>query len=813
MTFTLSMLFKSDSAAAKADLRTLQGEVAKTGTGAKALDAAAKAGATGVNALGTSADRAAADVQELAVAQTAAARTASTMASTQGMAAGSVGNLVAQFNDVTMMMAAGQNPFMLAIQQGSQISQVIGPMGAAGAVKALGAAFKGMLAPANIAVYAVITALGFATQWLFSTAEEAKSLGDRVDDLSEQIDRYRESAERARGTTADLRQEFGDGAEAARTFYREMAEMERREAERQAKAATFEIQRQIAPDTFLKGSQRNLADFFDLSVFSRDAQRAFNPVIDAFNAIGQANGLDEQIAALETLRARFITAAEASGSMSAAEEAALRQINTLLLEQQRLRASVELDNRQQTEANGRFPTADQYADGAIDQQMRARDAQQASDEMLASLRAEAEMLVLIAQNGRNSQVVAEARAEVERQVFAEMLSQLDATAAAKEEMQRLFDIANQVPVAADKVSEAAQRIVDLLDEAASINLGAVFDSAYGPAARLLGLAGALVSQLSAMAWVETMQPGGTGNLAAQYAQYGAGRTAFNTAAQGELGFSGAPPVPKTDKVGGGAAKAEADAVADLIAKLREEQQVLLETDPVKAEMAKHREVLAQATEAERAEIEELIAAELQLQAVQEASDFFGRESLDFLKGIVRGGEDAKDAVDNLLNSLLDAALQALWLGEGPLAGILGISGSIFDAIIGVPKKAEGGMIYGDGGGTADKVPVMMSPGEFTVNARSTARYRSVLERINAGDDLPGFASGGMIGGAGFANAGGTVASGGPITVNVNVPGARGSAEIEEAVVRGVEGGLQLYRREGLALDVKTVLRQGGRVTG
>jgi|GEM_PF-2286909 len=52
-----------------------------------------------------------------------------------------------------------------------------------------------------------------------------------------------------------------------------------------------------------------------------------------------------------------------------------------------------------------------------------------------------------------------------------------------------------------------------------------------------------------------------------------------------------------------------------------------------------------------------------------------------------------------------------------------------------------------------------------------------------------------------------------MTVNVNVSGARGSNEIEEAVVRGVQGGLQMYRREGLAMDVKTVLRQDGRVTG
>ena len=50
-----------------------------------------------------------------------------------------------QFNDIGMMIAAGQNPLMLALQQGSQITQVLGPMGAGGALKALGGAFMGLL--------------------------------------------------------------------------------------------------------------------------------------------------------------------------------------------------------------------------------------------------------------------------------------------------------------------------------------------------------------------------------------------------------------------------------------------------------------------------------------------------------------------------------------------------------------------------------------------------------------------------------------------------------------------------------------------
>jgi len=115
----------------------------------------------------------------------------------------------------------------------------------------------------------------------------------------------------------------------------------------------------------------------------------------------------------------------------------------------------------------------------------------------------------------------------------------------------------------------------------------------------------------------------------------------------------------------------------------------------------------------------------------------------------------------MVNALLDARLQALWLGKGPLANILGITGGIFSGLGGGGRRggmasapprrpfAAGGMTFGEEGGTDDMVEALLSPGEFVVNARSTARYRPVLERINAGG-IPGFAAGGMIGGAGFA---------------------------------------------------------------
>ncbi len=683
MAFTLSMLFKSDSAQAKADLRALQGEVAKTGTGAKALDTAAKAGAAGVTTLGTSADRAAADVKELAAAQTAAAQTSRTLTQANGMAAGSVGNLVAQFNDVGMMMAAGQNPLMLAVQQGSQISQVIGPMGAAGAVKALGAAFVGMLSPVNLAVYGSIAGLALVTQWLVST-------GATADAVAGQFDKVRDAVAATQDEIDKLR--FGVDEEYQVELLRE---------------------------------QLQLRDQYSLKVAELQGY------------LGQTtDSLDRQ---------RISTA----GLRSEIEEIAARynEISAVLNEQQN--RSTQL---------------------AILEGIKA----QAAGEAAAALR--------------------------------DGLAEQDALAAATEALR------------------------DMLVSAASVNLSGVFDSALGSADTLLGKVGAILAGVRAAAGEYAAAQGQLGQMAVEFSPGGQSLIAYGgrgapNAAQTALANRNTPRATGGTGVGtgsgrgGGGAAAERDAVAELIERLREEQQLILETDPVREELAKHRKTLAGATAAERAEIEKLIIEEQRLNAVRDVMDEIGQIGKDAFTGLVTGAHSLRDALSMVIGKLADmaasSAWDAIWGGGGGfgglLAGLFGGGRRGGTGTLGLPFFADGGMIYGDGGGTADKVPVMMSPGEFAVNARSTARYRPVLERINAGMDLPGFAAGGIIGGgAPLAMGGG---QGRAVPLEVHVHGAAGDKDIEERVQAGVAAGLTLYRREGFAHDFKMVQKQGGRVTG
>ena len=62
-------------------------------------------------------------------------------------------NLSYQLNDIAVMTASGQAPFVMLMQQGMQISQIIGPQGLAGGMKALGTSILAfVLNPTNLAV-------------------------------------------------------------------------------------------------------------------------------------------------------------------------------------------------------------------------------------------------------------------------------------------------------------------------------------------------------------------------------------------------------------------------------------------------------------------------------------------------------------------------------------------------------------------------------------------------------------------------------------------------------------------------------------
>ena len=195
MTINVRMIMLLEAAQAKAETAATTSEVKKLTTATGELGAKSKATA------------AASDAE--AAAKVRNAQASRTLAAGNRQASAATGSLVAQFNDIGVMLAAGQSPLQLAIQQGPQITQAFGQAGAAGAVKMLGTAFVQMVNPINLITIVAIAAGAAMIQWLTSAGEEAKTAEDQVKALADATAAYRSAAEASGASVGSLVDKYG----------------------------------------------------------------------------------------------------------------------------------------------------------------------------------------------------------------------------------------------------------------------------------------------------------------------------------------------------------------------------------------------------------------------------------------------------------------------------------------------------------------------------------------------------------------------------------------------------------------------------
>lgn len=118
---------------------------------------AANAHATALNAEAAAATRASGAMKAHATAVSASGR--------QLVGANhNVANLAAQFQDIGVSAAMSMNPLQIALQQGTQIGAVLGPMGAAGALKNLGSAFLSIISPVSLVTIGLVAAVAAGLQ-------------------------------------------------------------------------------------------------------------------------------------------------------------------------------------------------------------------------------------------------------------------------------------------------------------------------------------------------------------------------------------------------------------------------------------------------------------------------------------------------------------------------------------------------------------------------------------------------------------------------------------------------------------------------
>lgn len=342
-------------------------------------------------------------------------------------ASGYTANLAANFNDIAVMMAAGQNPIQLALQQGTQISQVLVQMGGGvGAVKAIGGAFMAMLSPVSLATLGIIAFGAAASQWLFSTGDGAKSLGDRMDDLTSTFDAYKASADMANVATGEAAAKFGMAATQAARYQQVIADINRMSLDQQFKSTGGAMLDTIGANMDDRandiGNVAGASKFFGLGdnvMFgdrAKELRAELIPLIASLQDFRDATDLDDRIEALGLALERSAELAKMDGKISQGESGEQALLDTM---RQTLDTLHLLRGEEEEAGRSRLDRAQEYA-GAIRQQWAERAKFVEDETEKLNLQAEVQQLSLL--YGANSVEVTQARVQAERDAYAEVVA-------------------------------------------------------------------------------------------------------------------------------------------------------------------------------------------------------------------------------------------------------------------------------------------------------------------------------------------------------------------------------------------------------
>ena len=655
MTFKVSLTIDADGKAAVQEVKRVEQAQRGAAKASDELDRKSRTAAGGVSTLGGSSSRAGGQVDEMAVANR--------------RAAGSMGNLVAQGNDVITMLVAGQDPMQLAIQQGTQINQVWGDMGikGKGAFKVVGSAIMSMLSPINLITIASIAAAGAMASWFASGKEEAASLEDKLQGMADAVENFEEHQLAANAPVADMRREFGDAAPVVRSVLEDLAALGRLDAHRSIDAAAASVRDLVAELSWWddRSQQSAAQDFLGVGNMSSSARQAgalfarnlelLRASMDPAERLAVALDLRKQLldtrgglealnteqrefyeglaAIIRDLTALGVKVRDASDIPAAQRAAAVEYY------QSRIQGEEFLQNAREREAAALQEIYGLYGQTRIEADANAA----AAGRMLSELEGQVELQRLIALHGEDSAEVAEHRAAAERAVFEETLATHGAAESLKEEARAAFetlqalaglDVSSGIWDGANAASAMAANLGAAVAQMNALR-GAAIASARVSAQRAqnrLDTVGDPVSRAGGEAVIdfrESLDDGGYGLISGGRAgELAAAESDVRSAAedaerlnqaanaadteyrklQSTLGRGKSGSGGRGGKGGASEAQKERDAVADLIRSLEDQLAILRETDPIQKEMLRNREALKGATDAEREAVRDLIGA-------------------------------------------------------------------------------------------------------------------------------------------------------------------------------------------------------------
>jgi muramidase (phage lysozyme) len=200
------------------------------------------------------------------------------------------------------------------------------------------------------------------------------------------------------------------------------------------------------------------------------------------------------------------------------------------------------------------------------------------------------------------------------------------------------------------------------------------------------------------------------------------------------------------------------------------------------------------------------------EGLQNAQRYFAEGFTSSLSGLLQGTQTLQGALSGLVNSLIDATLQAALLGKGPLAGLFGSAGSgILGSIFGF---ASGGYT---GNGAVTKPAGVVHKGEYVMSAAATRRLGAAnLETLHRGA-LKGFSSGGYVGSSAPVDRSAARSSGNNQTITINAPvtvNASGGTEAQNSdLSRKVAKQIEATMRTVVVSEIQKQMKPGNTLGG
>lgn len=694
-------------------------------------------------------------------------------------ASGQTANLVSQFNDIAVMLAAGQNPLQLAMQQGTQISQVLTGMGGGvGALKALGGAFIGMLNPISLATIGVIGFGAAAFQWLMPAKEEAKKTKDAFESLKESMTGYNDAYGISLLYTGDAEEKYGAEAQRGAEIARKIMELEAKKTQQSISSILSKAYSELGFDAFgdrgIKDDGRiasaNLAEvagnlgfeaswgdtLFGYGGVSEEAlqsvERLGNNMREIYDYVSKPieGGLDDYLAGLrnriEAYTAELNALKEAGASEASIEayEAKIVPLQQQLLEAERQRADI----RAADEAKGQ--------------------------EMLATLEQQLAMNQLIAEHGADSLEVRQAELDAEHAKQTAAIESLNITDQQKDalfaQLDALHSNESQTLAWAAAMAQVNAELQASYSLISSIAGGMIVNAKINAAKKVRESGGSAIEARRAGEMAGRRQEilNGVNTHGSQY--FGWTDAEVNTALDqlqidadaadtyrgltteaprgrggsgrrgGSRGSSGGGRERKTDaqRDAEREAKRQSEAYKDLNERLAMLRDTFGQTELAQKIYTEQQKIGTAATAEDVAEKVKLIDTIEKIQkAMDQAKDIFstafqsiitGAESArDVLAGVLddMASRMAKIAGDALFDSLFGGLIKGVAGGIGGTTGVTSGASSIAASVVKLPgyangtdgKPGSGWAIVGERGAEA----VWMNAGSRVMNADKTAR--------------------------------------------------------------------------------------------